>query len=110
MRTVTNLITPSKHVYVKFNSPALCRQFLLQAEWEGFTAGNGEKPTDIENTDILAVADGKRLCRIGWAGRMLYQADTENVIRVDYEKYINGYKRFLVGGNTRKKRRLICRT
>lgn len=36
MRTITNLINPEKHIYVLFNNQALCRQFLAQAEWEGF--------------------------------------------------------------------------
>ena len=54
MRTITNLINPEKHIYVLFNNQALCRQFLSQAEWEGFTIGN-KKPTEIELTDALAV-------------------------------------------------------
>ena len=69
MRTITNLINPEKHIYVLFNNQALCRQFLAQAEWEGFTIGN-KKPTEIEWTDALAVQPDKKLCHLGFASRM----------------------------------------
>ncbi len=96
MRTITNLITPGKHVYVRFNTKELCRQFLQQAEWEGFTIGEDGKPTDIELTDVLAVQPEKKLCHLGWASHMAYHANPKNVIRIDYEKYINGEKKYFV--------------
>ncbi len=96
MRTITNLIKPKMHVYVKFNNGALCRQFMQQAEWEGFTVGEDGKPTDIEWTDIIAVQSGKKLCHLGWASHMAYHMKPKNVMRIDYEKYINGCKRYLV--------------
>ncbi len=96
MRTITNLTNAKKHIYVKLGSKELCRQFMLQAEWEGFTVGDSGKPTDIEWTDIIAVYPNKKLCRLGRAGHMLYHAKHKNVVRVDYEKYINGHKRYLI--------------
>ncbi len=96
MRTITNLINPGIHVYVHFNTNNLCRQFLQQAEWEGFTIGENGKPTDIELTSVLAIQPGKRLCHLGWASHMAYHSKAKNVIRVDYEKYINGEKRYFL--------------
>ncbi len=95
MRTITNLITPGKHVYIHFETKDLCRQFLQQAEWEGFTIGDDGKPTDIESTDILAVMTGKKLCHLGWSSRMAFSMNPKNVIRIDYGKYINGARKYL---------------
>ena len=95
MRTITNLITPEKHIYVLFNNQALCRQFLSQAEWEGFTIGN-KKPTEIEWTDVLAVQPDKKLCYLGFASRMALHSSQRNIVRIDYEKYINGAKHYTV--------------
>ncbi len=96
MRTITNLINAEKHIYVRFKTKALCRQFLQQAEWEGFTIGDNGKPTDIELTDVLAVLPDKKLCHLGWASHMAYHSNHKNVSRIDYEQYINGGKKFYI--------------
>ena len=95
MRTITNLINPEKHIYVLFNNQALCRQFLAQAEWEGFTIGY-KKPTEIEWTDVLAIQPDKKLCHLGFASRMALHSSQRNIVRIDYEKYINGAKHYTV--------------
>ena len=95
MRTITNLINPEKHIYVLFNNQALCRQFLAQAEWEGFTIDD-KKPTEIEWTDALAVQTDKKLCHLGFASRMALHSSQKNIIRIDYEKYINGARNYTV--------------
>ncbi len=50
----------------------------------------------IEFTDVLAVQPKKKLCHLGWASHMAYHANPKNVIRIDYEKYINGEKKYFV--------------
>lgn len=95
MRTITNLMDPKKHIYVLFNSQALCRQFLAQAEWEGFTIGE-KKPTEIGWTDVLAVLPGKKLCHLGFVSRMALHSSQKSIVRIDYEKYINGAKKYTV--------------
>ncbi len=95
MRTITNLIEKEKHVYVKFNNEELCRQFMLQAEWEGFTIGKEGKPTDIELTQVIKVKPQKKLSHlVGFSGHMLYHSKQKNVVRIDYERYINGLKKY----------------
>ncbi len=96
MRTIKNLINPKKHIYVLFNNKDLCRQFLEQAEWEGFTIGENGKPTDIELTDVLAVQPGNKLCHLGFVSRMALRSNQKNIDRIDYEKYINGHRNYLV--------------
>lgn len=95
MRTITNLINHEKHVYVILATKELCRQFLIQAEWEGFTVGENGKPTEIEYADVLAVLPDKKLCHLGFVSRMALHSNHKNVVRVDYEKYINGDKHFI---------------
>ncbi len=96
MRTITNLIKPKIHVYVYFKSQDLCRHFLKQAESEGFTGGVSGKPTTMAASDILAVLPENKLCYLGYIGRMAYQTNADNVLRVDYEKYIKGEKEYLI--------------
>ncbi len=96
MRTITNLIKPGFHVYVLFDNHSLCRQFLIQAEWEGFSIGDKQKPTEIEETDVLAVLPDRKLCHLGFASRMALHSSQNNIIRIDYEKYINGEQNYLV--------------
>ena len=103
MRTFTNLITPGTYVYVHFKDKDLCRQFLQQAEWEGFTIGEGGKPTDIELTEVLAILPEKKLCHLGWASHMAYHANPKNMTRVEYEKYINGERKYECSLQTYKK-------
>ncbi len=96
MRTIKNLINPEKHIYVLFNNKDLCRQFLEQAEWEGFTIGDNGKPTDIEPTDVIAVQPNNKLCHLGFVSRMALRSKQKNIVRIDYEKYINGDRKYLV--------------
>ncbi len=94
MRTITNLIKPGFHVYVLFDNHSLCRQFLIQAEWEGFTIGDKQNPTEIDDTNVLAVLHDKKLCHLGFASHMALHSAQKNIIRINYGKYINGEKHY----------------
>ena len=44
-KTIEELSHSNGRVYVYFKTEAICCQFLIQAEQEGFTFGDGVKPT-----------------------------------------------------------------
>lgn len=93
MRTIRSLIQPDKNIifYVK-NSTVRCR-FLLDAEQEGITLGNGKKPTEAAEEEYYVLHSDGTLYYLGWAGRMKLQTkQSSDYVRVDYEKYIQkGY-------------------
>ena len=93
MRTIKELFSLGRTVFIYFSSSDICRQFLKDAEQEGFTLSDGRKPTEKEYPDcIYAIHVDMTVNGVGFAGHAALQADDSNskgVIRtVDYEKYI----------------------
>ena len=85
MKTIESLINANKKVYVKMSSDEICKVFFAQAEREGFLFG-GEKPTNKEPSDIIAVLPDKRLCYVGTIGRIASRSGAENVVVVEAEE------------------------
>lgn len=72
-------------------------RFMSDAECEGITYGDNVKPTERPVDDIMALQPNGTICFLGWAGRVCYHyAIQNNIIRVDYEKYINGDADFII--------------
>ncbi len=85
MKTIESLINASKKVYVRMSSDEVCRRFFTQAEREGFLFG-GEKPTQKEPSDIIAVLPDKTICYVGTIGRIAAGSGAENVVVVEAEE------------------------
>lgn len=100
MRTVSDLTKMDGRVYVYLCNDTVRRKFLLDAETEGFTLGDGVNPTKRPMDDIYAVNRNHTLNFIGWAGHMAYHNPRAvfgiGLIRVDYEKYILGFMDYVI--------------
>ena len=100
MRTVAELICPGGHIYVWLRGKSLAMRFLRDADTEGFTFGDGVKPTQRETSDLFALKPDWTICYVGMWGRMgFYQADTisdEPIVRVDYGKYLSGAEDYVL--------------
>lgn len=100
MRTVSDLTKMDGRVYVYLCNDTVRRKFLLDAETEGFTFGDGVSPTKRPMDDIYAVNRNHTLNFIGWAGHMAYHNPRAvfgiGLIRVDYEKYILGFMDYVI--------------
>ena len=88
MKTIENLINPSKKVYVKMNGTDACERFFSLAEKEGFLFGDGAKPTEKHPSDLIAVLPDKTLCYVGTYGIIAAQSGAENIIVYDCEKLL----------------------
>ena len=91
-RTITILFDIlQQDVWFYFKNPETCRRFLEDAEAEGFMFGH-IKPTESSTSDIVAVHKNKQMSHLGYTGHMrFYQAiSVDDLIRVDYAKYITG--------------------
>ena len=95
MRTIKRFINQNYKVYFFMKDEEICRRFYQDAEAEGITFG-GDKPTEKEPTDIIALLPEGEICYVGWAGHMCYYNCKEGVIRIDYEKYIDGSDKYIV--------------
>ena len=97
MRTIKELISNEKKVYILLKSKAIQYRFMSDAEREGITYGDNVKPTERPVDDIMALQANGTICFLGWAGRVCYHYATQNnIIRVDYEKYISGDADFMI--------------
>jgi hypothetical protein len=91
--TIKQLSQKDGRVYVFFKTEALCKQFLSQAQQEGFTFKDGAKPTERHTSDIIAVNIDFTINYVGYVGHVAFGSNVkrigeENLIRIDYEDYI----------------------
>ena len=95
MRTIKNLSKLNGRVYVYLANAGIGHRFLQQAETEGFTYGDGVKPTEREYAEIMAINHDGTLNFVGTNGRIAYGSGVRHVgdkqlIRIDFEKYLSG--------------------
>lgn len=95
MRTIKNLSKLNGKVYVYLAHAEIGHRFLQQAEAEGFTYGDGVKPTEREYAEIMAINPDDTLNYVGTNGRIAYgsgvrRVNNEPLIRIDFEKYLFG--------------------
>ncbi len=96
MRTIKELINGEKKVYIFLRTKAIRYRFMSDAEREGITYGDKVKPTERQVDDIMALNPDGTICFIGLVGRICYHAGGDTVIRVDYERYIDGQEKYIV--------------
>ena len=89
-----------RHTYIYCRSKNIARQFLKNAEEEGFTFGDGVLPTERETDDIFAINPDLTISYTGWAGHVLFRNNRTgfagNIVRIDYGKYLCGARDYLI--------------
>ena len=100
MRNVTKISKLNGKVYVYLKDEVIARRFLKDAENEGFTFGDGEKPTARPGNNLYVVNRNWTISHVGWAGHMAFQSakyvGEQELIRVDYEKYLLGEDDYII--------------
>ena len=100
MRTVSKLLKHEGKVYVYLKGKNLVRLFLKKAEEEGFTYGDGVRPTEREGADIMALTPDWTIGFVGMAGRLAFRCPevrgSVKLIRVDFGKYLSGAKKYII--------------
>ncbi len=97
-RTLVNLRNSLKgRVYIYLKNEAVCQKLLQNAKEEGYRFGERE----IDSTDgarIIALEAKRQLGYVGFVGHLAFQCNggdgNTEFYRVDYNKYIRGYKDF----------------
>ena len=96
-KSIKELSQMDGRVYVYLRTAAIAKEFLKQAETEGFTFCDGIKPTERKGEEIMAVNPGLTLNYVGTNGRIAYGSGVKYIgnrrlIRIDYEKLISKNK------------------
>lgn len=99
-RTIKELSKKNGRVYVFLANVAVGEQFLQQAEDEGFTFTDGTKPTERCYAEIMAVNGNLTINFVGANGRIAFGSGAKKIgddelIRVDFEKYVAGAADYL---------------
>lgn len=91
MRTIKELVASNKkRVYVYLADKDTQSRFISDAEAEGCTYEDGVKISEREPDDFYALNKDGTVCFLNFVGRMAFQCNSDNIVRVDYKKYING--------------------
>ena len=92
-KTIRELANLNGRVYVFLADEVIGRQFLEQAEQEGFTFQDGVEPTQRHWSELMAVNHDGTINYVGTSGRIAWSSGAktvggETLIRVDYRKYL----------------------
>ena len=90
IRNISSLAQLDCKVYVYLENETIGKNFLSDAEKEGFVFSDGTKPTERHVSDLFVLSSDKTLCYVGFAGRMIYSQVKKPVVRVNYQKFVNG--------------------
>lgn len=86
MKTIKELASMGKRVYVYLKDEKTAQRFLRDAEAEGFTFGDSVKPTDRHWSDLYAIHSDSTLNYVGAIGHIEYGSGEDSIVRIDYEK------------------------
>ncbi|MCR5216244.1 MAG: hypothetical protein K6C69_04860 [Lachnospiraceae bacterium] len=93
-RTVEELLQLSGNVYIYVPKKEVQKQFLVDAEREGFSFGNGVVPTQSVSHDLYRIYPDKSMCYVMGPGYMGFLAWKVGCVvdrhYINYEKYMNG--------------------
>lgn len=94
MINIVELSNLEGKVYVYVPTKEIEQKFLVAAEEQGFTFGNGEKPTTSSGEDLYLIYSDQELSNVGIVGHLAFQSKdvtcSEKRHYINYEKYILG--------------------
>lgn len=83
-------------IYIYLATKDIGRQFLQDAENEGFMFCDGVKPTQREPDSIFAINDDMTINYVGFVGRVAFQATNrignQPLVKIDYRDITNQAK------------------
>ena len=75
-------------VYVYLKDDQTGEAFLRDAEAEGFTFGDGVKPTKRHYSSVMALKPDGTINYVGTMGMMAFGANADGLVRVDFAHYL----------------------
>ena len=97
MRTIKELANSTeKKVYVYLADTETAEQFVKDAMREGYHFGDGAAISSRQQDEFYAVNKDLTVNYLNSIGRMAFQSGAENIVRIDYKKYINGNDDYII--------------
>lgn len=88
MKTIKDLASTGERVYVHLKDEETAMSFLRQAESEGFTFGDGMKPTERHWSDLYAIHPDGTMNYVGSVGRIEYASGADSCVTVEYQELL----------------------
>lgn len=88
MKTIKELANMGERVYVHLKDKETAERFLRDAESEGFTFGDGVKPTAHHWSDLYAIYPDRTLNYVGANGRIHYGSGADGIVRIEYAELL----------------------
>lgn len=88
MKTIKELASMGERVYVHLKDDETAMSFLRQAESEGFTFGDGMKPTKRHWSDLYAIHPDSTLNYVSTNGRIHYGSGADEIVRIEYAELL----------------------
>lgn len=89
MSKLTDLFSSHKgKIYIYLATETIGKQFLQDAENQGFTFGDGEKPTNRHPSDIIGISKNHTINYVSTAGRIAIQSKDKSIAMIDYRNMI----------------------
>ncbi len=88
MKTIKELASMGERVYVHLKDEETAMSFLRQAESEGFTFGDGMKPTERHWSDLYAIHPDGTMNYVGSVGRIEFASGADSCVRVEYQEML----------------------
>ncbi|MBE6663277.1 MAG: hypothetical protein E7602_02100 [Ruminococcaceae bacterium] len=88
-KTLTELVhSTNKRVYVHLSDIETIRMFINNAEKEGFSFLENKRISDMPLDNFYALNKNLTVNYINFIGRVAYQCGAENILRIDYKKFL----------------------
>ena len=89
-KTLSELVhSTNKRVYVYLSDIETIRMFINNAEKEGFSFSENKRILDMPLDNFYALNKNLTVNYINFIGRVAYQCGAENILRVDYKKFLS---------------------
>ena len=89
-KTLTELVhSTNKRIYVYLSDIETIRIFINNAEKEGFSFSKNRRISDMPLDNFYALNKNSTVNYINFVGRVAYQCGAENILRVDYKKFLS---------------------
>ena len=122
MRNVLELLTLNHRAYVYTAGPAIRHRFVSDLETEGFTFGDGVRPSEREFDSIMAVNPDMTINYLNFVGTMHFgstnkeqwrytdrEPDGDTIVRVDFARFLSGADKYFILNQPSHKRSILRR-
>ena len=96
MSTIKEIMEKHEKSYIVFKGIESKRRFVSDALKEGIVFTNGSLPELLNTDEVIVLYNNKTIAKLGWAGRVKYHNNRNQLPIIDYGKYLSGDNNYLI--------------